>query len=1306
MLSHAFNRSASGTTLPRSLDSRPSHGRQSIVSLCGAVALLFVAAPSALATTFTWTGSAGDNNWFTPGNWSPSGVPGASDTATIPSGTPAANAPVEVAVLTLTTGTLSGSGQISVSQTLNWNGGTVSGTGELVLLPGTTWGIANGNVTLSRPMRNEGIITWSGGGNLTITNTTLTNNNVIQWTAPSGSPLLLAGSGSPQLINNGSITKAGAATARIATLLTNNGSLSVSQGRLDVTGTLTNNDAADISITDSGHLAIAANATYSTASTLSNSGTLTFTSGTHTFPAGAFTTTGPTFFSGGTVTLNDPLTISDLQVSGTLIVNGTLDATTATCSGTITTSGDFSIASALAWNGGTIGGGGDLIIGPAATCTISSSNVTLARPMRCDGTIAWSGDGNLICNNSTMTINGAINISASASPRLTAGGGTNLLINNGAITKTGGSTSSVGIPFTNNGTVTINAGTLNTTALFTNQATATVTVNDPGRLTFAASSSIGAGSTLTGSGPITFESGTHAFPSGTFTPSGTVNFSAGTVTLNDSINYLNLAVAGTLNVNGAITAATGTISGTLNATGTIAFSNTLNWNGGTIGGAGTLIISPGATCIIGSSNVTLSRALLNNGTINWPSSSNIGCNSAAITNNGAINVSAITGSPNLNQGTGTSSLTNNGTYTKTGASTSIISIPFTNNGTLSVSLGSLDFTREFANGPSGTVSIINPGRITLGGNGTYATGSSIEGNGIFTISGGTHTFLPATFAPTGPITLSAGTITINDPLTANSLTIGANLSVIGLVTATNLTVTGTLNAHDDIVVSGALNLNGAIIGRTAGGSGSLILNPGGIWTLATTSDSTFRLPIINNGTINWSGSADINLDDTSFTNNADINISAASGTLIIDALGTAPSAFTNNGTIRKAGACTLGLYVPSTNNGSLLITAGTCQTLAPFTNALEGIVDVGPGTLTFSSPITNYNPADKSLSLGTWNLRSTGRITIASPAGASIQQINPDTTLAIDGPAATFFNSTNTNALSSLGLVDGSLDLNNLTFTTTPAGGTFVNTGTLTLNAAANLIITGDALLTPASTLALRCSAPSTFGHITVSGNATIDGTLQAEPAGSYAPSESAGFEAIAAAALDGQFSLVLGGNGYAPTAYYTATGAYYNFIQCPVFTSSPDSTSTCPDGPATFAVAIAGTPPIELKWEILPPGSSGSWMPIDDGIIELLGTVTGSDTQTLEITQLDRAATGTLLRVLVTNDCGSFASNAASLTVCACFECPADFNQDGGVDGSDIDAFFTAWEAGSCDADTNFDGGIDGSDIDPFFATWEAGGC
>ena len=53
---------------------------------------------------------------------------------------------------------------------------------------------------------------------------------------------------------------------------------------------------------------------------------------------------------------------------------------------------------------------------------------------------------------------------------------------------------------------------------------------------------------------------------------------------------------------------------------------------------------------------------------------------------------------------------------------------------------------------------------------------------------------------------------------------------------------------------------------------------------------------------------------------------------------------------------------------------------------------------------------------------------------------------------------------------------------------------------------------------------------------------------------------------------------------------------------------------------------------------------------------------------------------------------------------CLADFNEDGGVDGSDIAPFFEAWESSSVFADVNDDGGVDGSDVAEFFQIWQAG--
>ncbi|MFZ4429568.1 MAG: GC-type dockerin domain-anchored protein [Phycisphaerales bacterium] len=53
---------------------------------------------------------------------------------------------------------------------------------------------------------------------------------------------------------------------------------------------------------------------------------------------------------------------------------------------------------------------------------------------------------------------------------------------------------------------------------------------------------------------------------------------------------------------------------------------------------------------------------------------------------------------------------------------------------------------------------------------------------------------------------------------------------------------------------------------------------------------------------------------------------------------------------------------------------------------------------------------------------------------------------------------------------------------------------------------------------------------------------------------------------------------------------------------------------------------------------------------------------------------------------------------------CIADFNQDGGVDGVDVEAFFTAWQVAEPLADVNEDGGVDGGDIESFFILWQAG--
>ena len=58
------------------------------------------------------------------------------------------------------------------------------------------------------------------------------------------------------------------------------------------------------------------------------------------------------------------------------------------------------------------------------------------------------------------------------------------------------------------------------------------------------------------------------------------------------------------------------------------------------------------------------------------------------------------------------------------------------------------------------------------------------------------------------------------------------------------------------------------------------------------------------------------------------------------------------------------------------------------------------------------------------------------------------------------------------------------------------------------------------------------------------------------------------------------------------------------------------------------------------------------------------------------------------------------------CPTCAADHNQDGGVDGADVEAFFLDWQDSIPCADANRDGGVDGGDVEAFFLAWQTGGC
>ncbi len=134
--------------------------------------------------------------------------------------------------------------------------------------------------------------------------------------------------------------------------------------------------------------------------------------------------------------------------------------------------------------------------------------------------------------------------------------------------------------------------------------------------------------------------------------------------------------------------------------------------------------------------------------------------------------------------------------------------------------------------------------------------------------------------------------------------------------------------------------------------------------------------------------------------------------------------------------------------------------------------------------------------------------------------------------------------------------------------------------------------------------------------------------------------------------------------------------------------------GPALYAAGdlrIIGEPPGEPSGRHLARFNGTGWELVGGGTNGVVNALLPLPDRLLVGGHFSRAGT-------------TIAHGVAELIPCA--PCPADFDQSGGVDGSDVEAFYVAWEASEPSADVNRDGGVDGGDVEAFFLVWEAGGC
>ncbi len=115
--------------------------------LLAGLSFAFLLGASAVHAQALCTWAASDGAWEVAANWSCAHVPTPTDSVLIDNGT----------VVTLASGTLDGTADVTVTDVISWTGGTLAGTGALVIPPGLTLTLQVGT-TLDRTLRNSGTV--------------------------------------------------------------------------------------------------------------------------------------------------------------------------------------------------------------------------------------------------------------------------------------------------------------------------------------------------------------------------------------------------------------------------------------------------------------------------------------------------------------------------------------------------------------------------------------------------------------------------------------------------------------------------------------------------------------------------------------------------------------------------------------------------------------------------------------------------------------------------------------------------------------------------------------------------------------------------------------------------------------------------------------------------------------------------------------------------------------------------------------------------------------------------------------------
>lgn len=764
--------------------------------------------------TISWTGSAGNGDWLTAGNWSPAIVPRPTDIVNvnanliIPTG-------AHFGVLNLLGGNLSGS--FTNTGTINWSGGSFSGNITVALGGVLNLGGAAEKVLSGGSIINNGAVNWGGSGPFAMSGGVISNRigavfNILSDTNFS----LRVGGGFARFDNAGVVRKSGTPGSTVfgsATEFNNYGVVEIQSGTLIWRGGLAQNGT--VRVLNGATLAYEGPATFGSASRVdaAEGATVRYQGGSalNFLPGSQFTGAGVNRITGG-VTFGGAINLPNFELS----TGGSLY-------------GAFTNIGVMNWTGGLFSGELTVALGGVLNLSGSAEKLLTSSSIHNSGVINWGGTGAIVASSGVISNRtGAIfNISGDAS-FTSRDGGFARFDNSGLVRKTGGAGLALfdgSTEFNNNAVVEIQNGSLAWRGFLAQNGTVRVlagaTLVYEGAATFGAASRVDAAEGAI----VRYQAGSLAYAPGSQVTGPGLNRVTGPIILNGAVNFPNFELTASGNLFGA-------------------FINTgsMSWSGGTLSGEISIALGGSLNLIGGAEKVFSNGTIINLGVVNWGGSGPIVASGGAITNRAGA-VFTILSDTNGSF----ARFDNAGMVRKvSGAGTTILdtSTEFNNTGVVEIQTGALIWRGGLAQ--NGTVRVLAGATMIYEGAANFGVNSRVDAaeTAIVRYHNGSLNFAP------GSQVTGAG---------ANRV-IGS-VSISGVANLPNFELPAGSSLSGDFMNTGAMIWSGGTL------SGTLTIAPGAALNLTGSAEKLLATgAILNSGVVNWGGSGSISALGGAFTN--------------------------------------------------------------------------------------------------------------------------------------------------------------------------------------------------------------------------------------------------------------------------------------------------------------------------------------------------------------------------------------------------------------------------------------------------------